>query len=121
MHVASDDAQWQVRWPRCVTDLRNPILVVEQAGKPKFFGHQPTETKNQPIEGAWVTAEMSSFSGEGINIDNQRNPYGFHNAAQIVMCDASAHTLSQDMSPDVLRPLMTASDREVIRESDVQR
>ena len=100
--------------------LSNTMLVVEQAGKPKFFGQQAPGNELQPAEGPWVTAEMSSFSGEGINVDNQRNPYGFHKAAQVTMCDASVHSLSPEMAPDVMRALMTASGREVIRENDWQ-
>ncbi len=98
--------------------LSNTILVVEQAGKPSHLGISVPRTVDEPSEGPWATAEYSTFTGEGINRDNQQGPFAFHNLAQVVMCDASVHALSAEIAPAVLRALMTANGREIIQDND---
>lgn len=98
--------------------LSNTALVIEQAGRPKLEGRDSADMEDDRSEGAWATAELGSFSGEGINIDNRRNPYGFHRAAQVVMCDGSVHTWTIDMSPEVMQALLSASGKEIIADTD---
>jgi prepilin-type N-terminal cleavage/methylation domain-containing protein len=98
--------------------LSNTVLIVEQAGKPTYFGNSEPTAPVEPSEGPWATCEDGSFSGDGINLDNHRNPYGFHRAAQVVMCDSSVHTFAIEMSPSILRALMTSDGREIIADTD---
>lgn len=96
----------------------NTLLLIEQAGKPNFHGYHASPSQLEPIEGAWATGEFASFSGEGVNVNNQENPYGFHQAAMSAMCDGSVHLLTVEIAPDVLRALMTSRGREIISEND---
>jgi prepilin-type N-terminal cleavage/methylation domain-containing protein len=94
------------------------VLIVEQAGRPGAFGTAPSPSAEGPAEGPWASAEWGSFSGDGVNVDNRRNPFGFHNLALVVMADASVHAWSPEMSPDVLRALLSADGREIIQDTD---
>lgn len=98
--------------------LSNTVLVVEQSGKPKVYGLNRDPTPSEPSEGPWASAEYSSFQGAGVNLNNQSDPFGFHHSANVVMCDASAHTWSADMDPQVMRALMSRDGGEIIREAD---
>jgi prepilin-type N-terminal cleavage/methylation domain-containing protein len=100
--------------------LGNTVLLVEQAGKPAWFGTVRTEAPNgqQTAEGAWATAEFSTFFAEAINVDTHRDPYAFHNVAQVVLCDTTVHSWSVDMAPAVMRALMTADGKEIIQGGD---
>ena len=98
--------------------LSNTVLLVEQAGKPTRFtsaGPQPTR---EAAEGAWATAEFSSFHGAGVNVDNYVDPYAFHNVVHVVLCDATVHAWAVDIAPEIMRALMTADGREIIQSSD---
>lgn len=115
----SPTARRQVGYLSAVRDgLSNTILIVEQSGKPDYFGLQPPTTPINPVEGPWATAEYGTFTAEGINLDNQTNPYGFHRVAHVIMCDGSAHALSTEMDPSVLRALLTADSNEIIQDTD---
>jgi prepilin-type N-terminal cleavage/methylation domain-containing protein len=96
------------------------VLIVEQSGKPTALGSIPVGTPGGPesAEGAWATAEYSTFYAEGLNTDNHRDPFAFHAVVHVAYCDASVHSWPLDMSPDVIRALMTAAGKEVIHPSD---
>ena len=98
--------------------LSNTVLMVEQAGKPDYFGSSAPTAPIEPSEGPWATCEEGSFSGDGVNLDNHHNPYGFHGAAHAVMCDTSVHRFSPEMAPAVLRALLTSDGREIITDDD---
>ena len=69
-------------------------------------------------EGPWTSAEYSSFHGEGVNLDNRSDPFGFHSSANVVMCDGSTHAWSAEMDADVMRALMSKDGGEIIRDTD---
>ena len=77
--------------------LSNTAMVVEQSGKPAVYGIVYDSAPTEPGEGPWASAEYSSFHGEGVNLDNRSDPFGFHGSANVVMCDGSTHTWSADM------------------------
>ena len=99
--------------------LSSTALIVEQAGRPQNFGTAAPD-EHAPDEGPWATGDWSSFTAEGVNVDNRTNPYGFHRVANVVMADGSCHAWSSDISPDVLRALLTADGDEIIQPSDWQ-
>ncbi len=98
--------------------LSNTVLLVEQAGKPTFYGSRGPHLATEAAEGAWATAEYSTFHGAGVNVDNAWDPYAFHNVVHVVLCDATVHAWTPDIATDVLRALMTADGREIIQNSD---
>ncbi len=95
-------------------------LLVEQAGKPDHYGKEAPLESPAPAEGAWITAEFSTFHGEGVNVDNHGDPFGFHGAAMVLMCDASVHAWSPELDPQVLRALLSRENGEVISDDDWQ-
>jgi prepilin-type N-terminal cleavage/methylation domain-containing protein len=98
--------------------LSNTVLIVEQAGKPTSYRRVGPPTSQEASEGAWATAEFSSFHGEGVNRDNSKDPYAFHNVVHVVLCDATVHAWTEDIAPEVMRALMTADGREIIEPGD---
>lgn len=98
--------------------LGQTALLVEQAGKPDHYGKDDSIESPAPAEGAWITAEFSTFHGEGVNIDNHGDPFGFHGAAMVLMCDATVHAWAPDLEPQILRALLSRDNREVISDSD---
>ncbi|MCA9148285.1 MAG: DUF1559 domain-containing protein [Planctomycetales bacterium] len=98
--------------------LSSTALIVEQAGRPLSFGTAATASTTGPEEGPWATGDWSSFTGDGVNVDNAHNPFGFHVVAHVVMADGSGHAWSRDMSPDILRALLSADGNEIIQNSD---
>lgn len=100
--------------------LSQTTLLVEQAGKPLKYNEAGIAQIVTPIEGAWATAEFSSFYSPGINVDNQAGVYGFHDGACVAMADASVHFFSSDMEVQVLTALMTRDGDEIIDAGDWQ-
>jgi prepilin-type N-terminal cleavage/methylation domain-containing protein len=98
--------------------LSNTVLIVEQAGKPTIYRSSGRQTPAEPAEGAWVSAEYSSFHGAGVNVDNHWDPFAFHNVVHVALCDASVHAWAVDIAPEVMRALMTADGREIIQSGD---
>lgn len=93
-------------------------LMVEQAGKPDRYGKEVLPDTQEPAEGAWITAEYSTFQGEGVNVDNYGDPFGFHGAAMALMCDASVRSWAAEMDAQVLRALLSRDSREIISDAD---
>jgi prepilin-type N-terminal cleavage/methylation domain-containing protein len=100
--------------------LSNTVLLVEQAGKPALLGSRPAggASGQELAEGAWATAEYSTFYAEGVNADNYRDPFAFHNVVHVALCDATVHSWPVDIAPAVMRALMTADGKEIIQPSD---
>lgn len=100
--------------------LSQTTLLVEQAGKPLKYDGAGRAQIVTPTEGAWATAEFSSFYSAGINVDNQTGVYGFHEGASVAMADASVHWFSSDMEVQVLTALMTRDGDEIMDAGDWQ-
>ncbi len=100
--------------------LSHTVLAVEQAGKPLKFDRTYHAEIVTPMEGAWATAEFSSFYAGGVNIDNLSGIYGFHNGAMAAMCDGSVHLFAQQMEAEVLTALLSRDGAEIISANDWQ-
>ncbi len=98
--------------------LSQTALLVEQAGKPQNYvrAHKAEEVLSP--EGAWATAEFSSFYAPGINVDNLTGIYGFHNGACVAMCDGSVQIFSPEMEPEVVTALLSRNGDEIIDSDD---
>jgi hypothetical protein len=104
---------------RRVTDgLSRTVLIAEQAGKPLRYSTQGEREQVTPTEGAWATAEFSSFYAPGVNADNLTGIYGFHRGAQVAMCDGSVHFLDQATDPAVAASLMSREGDEILDQRD---
>lgn len=100
--------------------LANTALLVEQAGKPQHYDRRRVAEHASLSEGAWATAEFSSFYAAGINVDNQTGIYGFHPGALVAMGDASVHMFSEDMEVEVITALLSRNGDEIISAEDWQ-
>ena len=99
--------------------LSNTVLLVEQAGKPARLA--TFDISNPvPTEGAWITAEYSSFYASGVNQDNYAGPYSFHAGAMAVMCDGSVHFWSRNIEREVMMALLTRAGSEILDSGDWQ-
>ena len=100
--------------------LSRTALLAEQAGKPLHYNRARIAEIISPREGAWATADFSSFYAAGINRDNLTGIYGFHTGAVVAMCDASVHLFSEDMEPEVVTALLSRNGDEIINTKDWQ-
>ena len=100
--------------------LSNTTLIVEQAGKPLRYGRNRKAENVLPREGAWATAEQSSFFAAGVNEDNQTGIYGFHAGAVTAQCDGSVHLFAVDMNSEVVTALLSRNGAEIIDDADWQ-
>ena len=100
--------------------LSQTALLVEQAGKPLKYDRTRIAEAINPQEGAWATADFSSFYAAGVNHDNLTGIYGFHRGAVVAMCDGSAHLFSEDMEPEVVTALLSRNGDEIINTNDWQ-
>jgi prepilin-type processing-associated H-X9-DG protein len=120
--------------------LSNTGLLVEQSGRPDVFlegegfdGLGPTSADGptspgfdplgpegflQPSQGAWATADISPLYGVSINVDNRLDPYGFHEGANVLMCDGSVHRWSLQLDPGVISALLSREGGEIIDQDD---
>ena len=98
--------------------LSNTTLLVEQAGKPLLYDQSRNFDTIMPREGAWATAELSSFYSAGINRDNLRGIYGFHTGAVAAQCDGSVHLFSAEMNVEVVTSLLSRNGAEIIDDAD---
>lgn len=70
-------------------------------------------------QGAWLTVEGGVFQADGVNFNNQQDPYGFHPAgAQVVLCDGSVRTLHERIDDDVLRAVLSRDGGEIVDARD---
>jgi prepilin-type N-terminal cleavage/methylation domain-containing protein len=100
---------------KAVTDgLSQTALLVEQAGKPLRYGPRRVSAYTSPAEGAWATAEFSSFYAAGINRDNLSGVYGFHSGAAAAMGDGSVHWLDAHLDPAVAAALLSREGDEIV-------
>jgi len=103
---------------RLVEDgLSRTVMLVEQAGKPASFDADFENQEDVPSEGAWATAEIGSFT-QAVNRYNYAGPYGFHDGAQVAMCDGSVVLLRPEMEWEVLRAILTRNGDEIISDAD---
>lgn len=117
-----------------IDGLSRTVLIAEQAGKPQQYGTKLLSrivgapfvggTGDsldvfgwRPTEGAWATAEMGTFHA-AVNQDNHAGPYGFHNGANVAMCDGSVMLLHPQMEWEVLSALLTRDGDEIISDRD---
>jgi len=101
--------------------LSNTAMLVEQAGKPMQYDQaRVAEVVDVPKEGAWATAEFSSFYASGVNRDNLTGLYGFHSGAVVAMCDGSVHLFAADMEVEVVTALLSRNGDEIIDADDWQ-
>jgi hypothetical protein len=100
--------------------LSQTALVVEQAGKPLKYDLVRHAEPVLPVEGAWATAEFSSFYADGINVDNLSGLYGFHAGGVVAMCDGSVHFFTENMEMEVLTALLSREGDEIIDANDWQ-
>lgn len=99
--------------------LANTAMLVEQAGKPLHYNQaRLAEELDVPSEGAWATAEFSSFYAAGINHDNFKGIYGFHRGAIVAMCDASVQVFAENMEVEVITALLSRNGDEIIDTAD---
>jgi len=103
-----------------IDGLSQTVLLVEQAGKPVQYNRLRQVTDVAPTEGAWATAEFSSFYASGINVDNLTGLYGFHPGAAAAMGDGSVRLFSLNMELAVVTALLTRSGEEIIDDADWQ-
>ena len=104
---------------KAITDgLSRTVLLMEQSGKPLRYDTARNYRRVSPNEGAWATAEFSSFYADGMNVDNLSGPYGFHVGATAAMGDGSVHLLSANIEAEVLAALMTRDGDEIIDADD---
>lgn len=101
--------------------LSQTVLLTEQAGKPLKYDRRRNAESVFPAEGAWLTADYSSFYVGGVNVDNLAGVYGFHSGAVVAMCDGSVHLLAEQMEPQVLTALMSRNGDEIVDATDWQR
>jgi len=73
-----------------------------------------------PREGAWATAELSSFYAAGVNQDNLTGIYGFHAGAVTAQCDGSVHFFAAEMNVEVVTALLSRNGAEIIDSADWQ-
>ena len=100
--------------------LSRTALLAEQAGKPLKYDRTRIAEVINPQEGAWATADYSSFYAAGVNHDNLTGIYGFHQGAVVAMCDASVHLFSEEMEPEVVTALLSRNGDEIIETGDWQ-
>ena len=100
--------------------LTNTTMLVEQAGKPLRYGRNREVEDVPPRNGAWATAELSSFYATGVNQDNLTGIYGFHSGAVTAQCDGSVHLFSADMNVEVITALLSRTGSEIIDAADWQ-
>ena len=106
---------------RAVLDgLSNTTLLVEQAGKPLLYDGSRNVENVLPREGAWATAELSSFYAAGVNQDNLTGIYGFHAGAVTAQCDGSVHFFAAEMNVEVVTALLSRNGAEIIDSADWQ-
>ena len=98
--------------------LSRTILMVEQSAKPQGYVERSTKVTVAPTEGPWITAEFSSYYGEGVNIDNYTDPYGFHTGPNAAFGDGSVFTMPAEISPVVLAALLSRDGNEIVDERD---
>ena len=98
--------------------LSRTIFMVEQAGKPKGFAGGYEQVTIAPTEGPWVTAEYSSYFGEGVNVMNYTDPYGFHTGPSAAFGDGSILTIPPEISPEVLTALLSRDGNEIVDRRD---
>lgn len=104
---------------RAVSDGRaHTALIVEQAGKPWRYAEGAGQPDAAPIEGAWATAEFSSFSAGRINRDNHLGLFGFHDGVATALCDGSAHWLHPRLDPQVAAALLSRQGDEILGAED---
>lgn len=104
---------------RLATDgLSHTALLVEQAGKPMKYDHHRKGEPAPPKEGAWATAEYSSFYAAGVNVDNLTGLYGFHSGACVAMGDGSVHMLDERTEIEVITALLSRDGDEIIDATD---
>jgi len=106
------------RLKRVRDGLSHTVLLVEQAGKPEGYGPSRKRRSMEPTEGAWSTGDYSSFFGEGVNISNYTDPYGFHRNTNAALGDGAVVTLHSEISPSVLVALLSRDGNEIIGRSD---
>jgi prepilin-type processing-associated H-X9-DG protein len=113
--------------------MSRTVLLAEQAGKPQQHGDRLRfQFDAGPIainegstvvlgwastEGAWATAEMGTFHA-AVNQDNHSGPYGFHEGANVAMCDGSVRMLHEGMQWEVLSAILTRDGDEIIADGD---
>lgn len=115
------DQRWESgRLNQILDGMSRTALIVEQAGKPDHYGPSAPENPFYFTEGAWMTGEMASYYGAGINQYNYLNPYGFHRAAVVAMCDGSVHAWAEGMDIDVARALLSRDGGEIVSAADWQ-
>jgi len=98
--------------------LSHTALLIEQAGKPLKYGPQGIATTVDPSEGIWGTCDFSSFYSDGVNQDNHSGPYGFHQGANVAMCDGSVHTWPEGMAGEIIIALLSRDAGEIIEPDD---
>ena len=100
--------------------LSNTTLLVEQAGKPLHYTQDRSAENVLPREGAWATAELSSFYAAGVNVDNLTGIYGFHTGAVTAQCDGSVRLFASDMNGEIVTALLSRNGAEIIDAADWQ-
>ncbi len=106
------------RFATCRDGLSKTVMLIEQSGKPQGFGDGFRKTAKPPIEGAWATGEYGSFSGQGLNVDNFTDGYGFHSTVMASFGDSSVHGLHPDIAPRVLIALLSRDGNEIVDRGD---
>jgi hypothetical protein len=98
--------------------------MTEQAAKPTAYatnkqqgGRGDNSTLN---EGPWGTAEVASYSAAGVNLDNLSGPYGFHNGANVALCDGAVLLLDEALDFAVLSAMLSRDGQEIIDSRDWQ-
>ncbi|MFO0912186.1 MAG: DUF1559 domain-containing protein [Pirellulales bacterium] len=115
------DQRWQSgRLNQILDGMSRTALIVEQAGKPEHHGPSAPKDPFYFTEGAWITGEMASYYGAGINQYNYLNPFGFHHAAVVAMCDGSVHAWDEGMDIAVARALLSRDGGEIVSPEDWQ-
>ena len=95
------------------------VLLVEQAGKPLFENlGSADEGMSMSDQGPWLTGEFASFSARGVNQDNHRGAYGYHNGASVAMCDGSVHFWPREIATEVMFALLTREGAEIVSNND---
>ena len=60
----------------------------------------------------------AAVQADGVNYNNQVDPYGFHQGAAVLMADGSVHLLPPDVSQAVLTALLSREGGEIISGDD---
>jgi prepilin-type N-terminal cleavage/methylation domain-containing protein len=111
---------------RAITDgLSKTILLVEQAAKPTSLSSIKSPNSNNDNdgllkEGPWGTAEMAAYYAAGVNQDNLSGPYGFHNGANVALCDGSVLLLNESIEFAILSAMLSRNGAEIIDSGDWQ-